>query len=312
MLLKFKKDATEWWTLYVEAIKNRLRRDKNLSDLTDVTTARTNLELIGDNNQTHFHDNRYVPVIQAGDDALRYLHQTLKVGLSGNITGPTTQIDSASNTIIIPTSNVIADKCMVAPDTGGINRYLAFVAGDGTQTFGRNAALYYNPVAGELNAPIMKCGEVRANEVKANKVYNAVWNDYAEFFPRGGETEPGDIVMLDMDTTEEAYVRADSSAKCVVGVHSDEYAHLIGGDIPPEGVDYVAHNLVKFIPVGLAGRVRVNFIGDAVKGAKVVPSDIPGCGRLFNTEKDNADSVIGYLVESDGLIGKRRLKIKLV
>lgn len=311
MLLKFKKDATQWWTLYVEAIKNRLRRDKNLSDLTNVAAARVNLELVGDNNQTHFHDNRYLPVIKAGDDSLKFAHQTMKVGLSGNITGPLTQLDVASNSIIIPTSNVQANKCMIASDTGTINRFLTFVAGDGLQSLNRNADLYFNPSAGELNAPVMKAGEVRANEVRANKVYNAVWNDYAEFFPRGCETEPGDIIMLDLEADEEAYVKADEAAKCVVGVHSDEFGHLIGGEEAPAGEDFVEHNMTKFIPVGLAGRVRVNFTGIAKKGSKVVPSSVPGCGRLFVHGQDNEDKVVGYLVESDDLICKRRLKIKL-
>lgn len=43
---------------------DRLRVDKNLSDIEDRAKARENLELTGKNNATHFHDNRYIPIIK--------------------------------------------------------------------------------------------------------------------------------------------------------------------------------------------------------------------------------------------------------
>jgi hypothetical protein len=58
------KNTKEWVALYVDAIKNRLRRDLNLSDLTNKQDARKNIELIGDNNHTHYHDDRYLPAIE--------------------------------------------------------------------------------------------------------------------------------------------------------------------------------------------------------------------------------------------------------
>lgn len=62
-LLKYMKDKSTWITFYVDAINNRLRRDKNLGDLLDKQAARDNLELSGDNNVTHFHDSRYMTKI---------------------------------------------------------------------------------------------------------------------------------------------------------------------------------------------------------------------------------------------------------
>jgi hypothetical protein len=61
--LNFKKTAQEWIAFYVEAIRNRLRRDLNLSDVLDIQAARDNLGLNGDNNHTHYHDDRYIPLI---------------------------------------------------------------------------------------------------------------------------------------------------------------------------------------------------------------------------------------------------------
>ena len=63
MLLKMKTAAKKWYSFYATAIKNRLRRDLNLSDLNDIAEARHNIELDGDNNETHYHDNRYIPLI---------------------------------------------------------------------------------------------------------------------------------------------------------------------------------------------------------------------------------------------------------
>lgn len=63
--IKFKKDKNSWEQIYGNEINNRLRKDKNLSDVNDKAESRKNLELIGDNNTTHFHDNRYLPKINA-------------------------------------------------------------------------------------------------------------------------------------------------------------------------------------------------------------------------------------------------------
>jgi hypothetical protein len=66
-LLKFKNGAMQWVALYANEIRNRLRVDMNLSDIADKLLARKNLELDGDNNQTHYHDSRYMPKIQEAE-----------------------------------------------------------------------------------------------------------------------------------------------------------------------------------------------------------------------------------------------------
>lgn len=62
--IKIKKDDNTWEQIYGNAIANRLRKDQNLADIIDKQEARDNLELSGDNNTTHFHDSRYVPMIE--------------------------------------------------------------------------------------------------------------------------------------------------------------------------------------------------------------------------------------------------------
>lgn len=63
--IKLKKGSGSWQQVYGNEINNRLRKDKDLSDVNDKAESRKNLEIIGDNNTTHYHDSRYMPKIDA-------------------------------------------------------------------------------------------------------------------------------------------------------------------------------------------------------------------------------------------------------
>ncbi len=143
--------------------------------------------------------------------------------------------------------------------------------------------------------------------LKASKVYNAVWNDYAEFFERGEETEPGDIISLDYSSNEEKYIKASKENNCVVGVHSDSFAHLIGGENPPANEDYFEYNIKKFIPVGLAGRVKCKVVGPVKKGDYIGLSDFPGIGKRVT----HIDKYLGIALE-DKLSERDVSKIKIL
>ena len=165
---------------------------------------------------------------------------------------------------------------------------------------------FYMDVNGNCNA---------TGTLNASAVYNAVWNDYAEYFPRynGCITEAGDIIALNLDEEGEFYELATENHIIIVGAHSDQFGHLIGGENPPEEYQgtFTEYNNPKYIPVGLVGRLPVKFIGIAKKGMKVVPSHIPGVGRAFDRTKDDYDKVIGYIVENNSEDGMRRVKIKI-
>ena len=149
-------------------------------------------------------------------------------------------------------------------------------------------------------------GDLQAKgNITANVVYNAVWNDYAELFEKGEDTEPGDIICLDTSSPTEQYIKADSSSKRVIGVHSDTYGHLIGG----EKLENFEDNFEKFIPIGLAGRVNVKVKGKVELGDYIVPSEEKGIGRAYNKDIDDRDLIIGYLVETDNREDVRRLKM---
>lgn len=149
---------------------------------------------------------------------------------------------------------------------------------------------------------------VLTGTLTATQVFNAVYNDYAEFFPRGEDTERGDIIACDEASTREQYVKATDKSLCVVGVHSEEFAQIIGGLQVEEGKGVMETNIRQFIPVAMAGRVHVKYFGKAIVGTKVVPSEIPGVGRAWQ-EGDSLDHVVGRIVEPDTRQDVRLVKI---
>lgn len=142
---------------------------------------------------------------------------------------------------------------------------------------------------------------------------NTMGNDYAEYFPKEENyvTEPGDIIAIDMSVNKEAYTKSSSESDIVVGVHSDEYASVIGGVIINENMsikEAEEYNKSHFIPIALAGRVHVKFYGKAIKGKYVVPSNIPGYGII----SDSPINSVGMIIESDDKTEFRKIKIKVI
>lgn len=66
IIKQFTKEG--WLPLYINAIKKALFAENNLSDIHDKDAARKNLELTGNNVNTHYHDDHYKPMIQAAAD----------------------------------------------------------------------------------------------------------------------------------------------------------------------------------------------------------------------------------------------------
>ena len=131
---------------------------------------------------------------------------------------------------------------------------------------------------------------------KFSKCYGAVYNDYAEFFPRGEDTEPGDIISLDLSSDKESYIKATNKSTIIAGVHSDEYAMIIGGESVNIGEeDYISKNIEKYIPIGLCGRVYVKVIGNVDIGDYIIPSDIPG---VVVSSKEYSNLSVGRVIES--------------
>lgn len=129
MIQKFKvrDEATgeeTWEDIYGDAIRNRLRRDLNLSDVKDKEASRRNLEIFGNDNETHYHDNRYLPKIEEVKNLLNaasknYDSEILKLKtdkanlasptFSGSPTAPTPASGDSSNKLA--TTEYVTTKC---------------------------------------------------------------------------------------------------------------------------------------------------------------------------------------------------------
>ena len=314
-LLKFKKNTKEWIAFYAEALRNRLRIDMNLSDVNDVAASRTNLGLNGDNNHTHYHDDRYLPVIDKNKKDLEKKLQTTKIQLDGRAKSSSVPLNPGQTTTVSITS-VTSDKSILKNSSSG-KHYLAFAPGNGEQDLNIYSDLYIDLSAKTLRLPTLEAdsidcsGNISGNDITGNRVFNAVWNDYAELFPRGEETLPGDIIVLDMNSDKEQYVKSTGATnEIVAGVQTDEFAMLIGGEKPIGEKDMLEYNISNYIPISLAGRVHVNVIGKIKKGCKIVPSDINGVGRMFKDGDEN-DKVVGYVLQEDNLTSLRKVKIRV-
>lgn len=160
---------------------------------------------------------------------------------------------------------------------------------------------------------IFSSGNITSNgTITGSKIYNAVWNDYAELFPKqkGYITEAGDIIALKEDCDDEIYEKATEMHQVIVGVHSDQFAQLIGGETPIDNSDLYEFNKDKYIPIGLAGRLKVKCIGIVKKGDKIVPSNIPGVGRIFK-KGDTQDKIVGIALENKNTLTLGKVKIKI-
>ena len=94
------------------------------------------------------------------------------------------------------------------------------------------------------------------------RVHNAIWNDYAECWPKDGQVEYGQVVYR----TEKGVMPTTKRAqKATIGIVSNTYGHLLGD----EGFDPDLKKS-KVIPIGLAGRLKVIKKGKVEIGDEVV------------------------------------------
>ena len=179
---------------------------------------------------------------------------------------------------------------------------------------GDNNSININGLTGIIKADdlIIRNNIVADGTVTASKVYNAVWNDYAEYFLKNNseiDYEPGTVICKVKG--EDKYAASTfSTRKLVVGVCSDSYGHILGG----ENLMNMEDNKKKYIPVALSGRVRV----------KVVPNKSISEGDLLYVSKEEGlatneppfenehGSIIGKALEdSDGLKEKVLMMVML-
>lgn len=307
-ILKWKKN-NKWISIYADAIKNRLMRTANLSDLTDKTAALNNLGLTGDV-ETHHHDSRYLPMFEKLENKVKEKFKALKFKVGGDVAeSNATQLEDGTYSFNL--TNIRATSINIEQGNGNAMPAL-FINNTKDKEVKYVPDITYNSQTKTLNIPNIRTGTIAAEEITGQRIYGSYWSDYAEFFSKGEETNPGDLIMLNPHSDTEEYVAHTGEQDIpVIGVHSDEFGHIIGGEDPIDKQDFLDYNLDRNIPVALAGRVHVSFVGKAKRNNYVVPSNVKGCAKLYDATKDNPLQIIGILVEDDDRTDKRRLRIKL-
>lgn len=142
---------------------------------------------------------------------------------------------------------------------------------------------------GTLTGPLVGT-TITADVITANKVYGAIWNDYAEWFEKENVNDTfnfGDICSWN----EKGVVLSSPFDVRVVGVVSNTYGHILGG-FPLADME---ENSKHFVPIGLTGRVNVKVKG-TVKVGDLIISAGNGIGKVDNNA--SIQQVVGKALES--------------
>lgn len=129
-----------------------------------------------------------------------------------------------------------------------------------------NAGLVVN---GDINNPSLVGDTLNENyhlgvTILAGRVYNAVYNDFAETFEKLNVDEaakPGDLIALDPDSGKYTICEGYES-KLVVGVQSNTYAYLAGGNRVNKTQDIITLEN-EYFTVAVSGKVWVNVVKDS-------------------------------------------------
>lgn len=222
--------------------------------------------------------------------------------------------DVNQNTVLMQSTQADGDGCRVV--IGRPNNCNLYFQLNNSKSSGSTQASfileqYYNNYGTLQSKAVLLGGDHNTSfpgVLTAARVVNAQYNDYAEFFERGEETEAGDIIALDLSSDEERYVKATPKNRVIVGIHSDEYAHIIGG----EKGKTLEENLKNFIPVALAGRVHVKVSGVVYKGDRIVISNgMPGIGIALTNNSTSNKQVIGIALENKYNLGIGKIRLLL-
>lgn len=223
--------------------------------------------------------------------------------------------DANQNTVLMQSTQADGDGCrVVIGSPNDCNLYFQLNDSDSSGSSTQASFIleqYYNNYGTLQSKAVLLGGDHNTSfpgVLTAARVVNAQYNDYAEFFERGEETEAGDIIALDLSSDEERYVKATPKNRVIVGIHSDEYAHIIGG----EKDKTLEENLKNFIPVALAGRVHVKVSGVVYKGDRIVISNgMPGIGIALTNNSTSNKQVIGIALENKYNLGIGKIRLLL-
>lgn len=247
-------------------------------------------------------------------------NQNYRVLLSANAndTDETNSTWKSSKLLFNPSTGRLTTKYLTSTDLGVA--YIDFIgmgtsAGNGGLLdfhFNNSSADYTSRIiesaSGKLEL-IASAGVHCSATLTATKVYNAVFNDYAEWYEKQDTEEsfePGDILIWDDSGVKKSDKFADSR---VIGVYSDSYGHILGG----EKLDNMEDNNKTHVPIGLSGRVDVKVVGKIKPGDLITTSHIPGIGVKVDSTIAKVGTIIGKAIKPKNTeeVGKVKIQIML-
>ena len=235
--------------------------------------------------------------VERGDDVnyqfmFRELDDTFVIGQSDSLQAVATRQDSPVADAIPVWNDVVKrfDSSSVTISGSTITGTLSGTATSANQVRGVNFH------ADDVNPS----GTTRLNMdgyFYATRVYNAVYNDLAEFMFKAEDAEPGDVIVQTKNGLVPSNKRGD---RAVIGVYSDTYGYALGSEDSDDK-----------IPIGIYGRVLVKVreelkIGDllisdvggfatkATKEEELIPGII--IGKVFEEKNDSSVSRIWILI----------------
>lgn len=128
----------------------------------------------------------------------------------------------------------------------------------------------------------------------ATRVYNAVYNDLAEFMPKAAESEPGDVLVMTERGLAPSSSRLDGA---VVGVHSDTYGYALGAD-----------DSENKLPVAISGRVWVK-LAEPCKIGDLLVSGKRGRATVRRGGDDITGKVIGKVLKNKENFEEERVEM---
>ena len=169
-----------------------------------------------------------------------------------------------------------------------INARLAFTSNAQTQTTGVSLAGVY-------------CW----GSFTAYKVFNNVWNDYAEAFDFDKQIEKDPEPGFVYEQTEKGLIKSTKRAsKAAIGIYSDTYGQLMGS----EGKLYDAEHLDgSKIPIGLMGKVKVWIKEKLEIGDSLVSAPNGFATKANEYERTFSDLILGKVLETSNDNSEKRV-----
>ena len=221
--IKIQTENGKWEQLYGNAIANRLRKDQNLADVDNKQEARNNLELTGDNNTTHYHDSRYLPLIEKEAEERKAETAQVKADLNTEIENRSQDKTDISNSLIQIQTNlentVTSTKQELNSNMNTLqNNMNSKIDKMNKLLFGADVATKTVSVSGSTQDTSSKFDYSKTVEIKGNTVYTGIAKTTSSL-------GAGTYTISDLLTNLTALSHAHTFSQCTTSVNNCDCKH---------------------------------------------------------------------------------------